>query len=161
MLGTDSLKIWGAAIGLAAVVACSGGESGAESEQEESNGAVETAAETSEAVGMATEQEMELPEGVTSEKVEQGSEIFAGAGLCYVCHGADGKGAPGLGADLTDSEWLHSDGSYESIIETTIKGVSGEESTSGTPMPPKGGSGITDDQAGAVAAYVYTLRGGE
>ena len=160
MLDTGSLKLWGAAISLAGLVACSGGESGAESEQEDSNGAVETAAETSEAVGMATEQ-MELPEGVTSEMVEQGSEIFAGAGLCYVCHGADGKGAPGLGADLTDGEWLHSDGSYESIIETTIKGVSGEESTSGTPMPPKGGSGITDDQVGAVAAYVYTLRGGE
>jgi mono/diheme cytochrome c family protein len=30
----------------------------------------------------------------------------------------------------------------------------------GTAMPPKGGSGITDDQVRAVAAYVLTLAAG-
>lgn len=53
---------------------------------------------------------------------------------------------------------MQNDGSYEGIVETVMNGVSGEESSSGTPMPPKGGSGITDEQVRAVAAYVYSLR---
>jgi mono/diheme cytochrome c family protein len=89
--------------------------------------------------------------------VNQGKEIFAGAGLCNVCHGADGTGMPGLGANLTDDQWLHSDGSYQGIIQTVTSGVEASSSSTGTAMPPKGGSGITDDQVKAVAAYVYTL----
>nr|MDP2577472.1 hypothetical protein [Candidatus Palauibacterales bacterium] len=68
-----------------------------------------------------------------------------------------GKGMPGLGADLTDGEWVHIDGSYESMVTLITDGVSAEASTTGTPMSPRGGSSITDDQVRAVGAYVYTL----
>ncbi len=99
----------------------------------------------------------ELPEGVTAAMIEEGEAIYAGAGICMSCHGATGEGIPNLGANLTDDEWLHTDGSYESIVENIMKGVTSQESSSGVPMPAKGGAAITDDQVKAVAAYVWTL----
>jgi len=99
----------------------------------------------------------ELPEGVTSAMVAEGKTIFGGAGICLSCHAPDGSGVPNLGADLTDDEWTHSDGGYEGIVASVMDGVTADASTSGIPMPPKGGSSISDDQASAVAAYVWTL----
>jgi mono/diheme cytochrome c family protein len=100
---------------------------------------------------------MALPEGVTMEMVNQGKEVYAGAGLCYVCHGAEGQGMPGLGANLTDEEWTHGDGSFDALVETVMNGVDSGASTTGTAMPAKGGSGISDEQVREVAAYVWTL----
>lgn len=99
----------------------------------------------------------ELPEGVTMAMVEEGKALFGGIGICMSCHMADGTGVPNLGADLTDDEWVHSDGSYDGIVKSVIDGVSADASSTGIPMPPKGGSAISDDQAKAVSAYVWTL----
>ena len=99
----------------------------------------------------------ELPEGVTAVMVEEGEAIYSGAGICFTCHVATGEGIPNLGADLTDDEWLHTDGSYEALVENIMEGVTSQESSSGVPMPAKGGAAITDDQVKAVAAYVWTL----
>lgn len=96
-----------------------------------------------------------LPEGVTQAMVDKGKEIYAKQGLCYACHGQEGKGL--VGPNLTDDVWLHSKGTYPEIVAQIIKGVPKEESKSGVPMPPKGGSSITDDEVKAVAAYVYRL----
>jgi mono/diheme cytochrome c family protein len=89
--------------------------------------------------------------------VEEGKGIFNGAGICMSCHGPAGEGIPNLGASLADDEWLHVDGSYESIVDNIMTGVTAQESSSGIPMPAKGGTAITDDQVNAVAAYVWTL----
>ncbi len=99
----------------------------------------------------------QLPEGVTQQMIDQGKAIFNGAGICMVCHGTDAKGMPNLGANLTDDEWNQGDGSYEAIIEIIKAGVSSDKSSSGTVMPPKGGSQINDEQLRAVAAYVWSL----
>lgn len=99
----------------------------------------------------------ELPEGVTRAMVAQGKTVFEGAGICATCHGAAGEGVPNLGGDLTDGEWLHSDGSYQAIVGTIMNGVPPEASSSGIPMPPKGGTNISDEQVRAAAAYVWTL----
>jgi mono/diheme cytochrome c family protein len=99
----------------------------------------------------------ELPEGVTAEMVEQGKAVYGGAGICSSCHGPAGAGIPSLGADLTDSEWLHSDGSYEGMVKTVMEGVTAQASSSGVPMPAKGGTNISDDDVKAVSAYVWTL----
>ncbi len=144
------LMALGTALGLVIMVGCGGGEG-----QQAAAGESETPA----AASQAEEQQVELPEGVTMEMVNQGKEIYSGAGLCYTCHGAMGEGVPNLGADLTDDEWLHSDGSFEGIVTIVIDGVDTSASSTGTPMPPKGGSGITDDQSRAVSAYVLTLKG--
>ena len=98
-----------------------------------------------------------LPPGVTSKMISQGKTLFHGAGLCTVCHGQDAKGMPNMGANLTDTTWLHNDGSYEGILNTIKSGVTSEQSTTGTVMPPKGGSSLSDDQVKAVAAYVWSL----
>ena len=99
----------------------------------------------------------ELPEGVTPEMVEQGKAIYGGPGICSSCHGPAGAGIPSLGANLTDSEWLHSDGSYDGMTKTVAEGVTAQASSSGVPMPAKGGTNISDDDVKAVTAYVWTL----
>ena len=46
--------------------------------------------------------------------------------ICAACHGAEGKGNPGLGApNLTDRIWLHGSGE-PTIIETITRGRSGQ-----------------------------------
>src|SRR4051794_18315048 len=87
--------------------------------------------------------------------IAQGDSIFHGKGNCYACHGANAQGA--VGPNLTDAEWIHSDGSYDAIVKQVTTGVTKEESKSGIPMPAKGGSTITDDEVKAVAAYVHSL----
>ncbi len=99
----------------------------------------------------------ERPAGMTDVMVEEGAQIYAGAGICAACHGPDGKGA--IGPDLTDAEWLVGDGEYEQLVDQILEGVSPDEATNelGAIMPPKGGAAITDAQVRAVAAYVWTL----
>ena len=97
----------------------------------------------------------QAPDGVTAAAITQGDSIFHGKGNCYACHGANAQGA--VGPNLTDAEWLHSDGSYDAIVKQITTGVPQAESKSGIAMPPKGGSTITDDEVKAVAAYVYSL----
>ncbi|MCH7875680.1 MAG: cytochrome c [Gemmatimonadetes bacterium] len=97
-----------------------------------------------------------LPEGVTAQMIETGAALYGGAGLCAVCHGANGEGS--IGPDLADDEWVHSDGSYDAIVHQILEGVPADKSESGVPMPPKGGATLTDEQVRAVAAYVWSLR---
>ena len=107
-------------------------------------------------------QELELPKGVTPELIVQGKGIFLDQGLCYICHGVDATGARGVGADLTDDEWWHNDGSYEAIVNQILTGVTTEQARNplGAMMPPRGGSAITEEQVRAVAAYVWSLSNG-
>jgi cbb3-type cytochrome c oxidase subunit III len=100
----------------------------------------------------------DMPEGVTTQMIEEGGKLYRGDGICYACHGQDGKGMQGLGANLADDEWLHSDGSVEGILKTIINGVSGDKSSVGVSMPAGGGSALSDEKLSAVAAYVWSLR---
>lgn len=86
----------------------------------------------------------------------RGDTLYHGPGNCYACHGTKAIGA--VGPNLTDAEWIHSKGTYEEIVAQILKGVPKEEAKSGIPMPPKGGSTISDGDVKAVAAYVYSLR---
>jgi cytochrome c oxidase cbb3-type subunit 3 len=100
----------------------------------------------------------DLPEGVTPELIAAGDALFHGPALCFACHGGDGKGIPGLGADLTDDEWGNTDGSFTGLIERVKEGVTGDLSSTGVPMPPMGGAQLTTEQIQAVAAYAWSLR---
>ncbi len=95
-----------------------------------------------------------IPQGATQEMVAKGNEIYHKQGLCYACHGQDGKGL--VGPNLTDDVWLHSKGSYEDLVKQITLGVTKEQSKTGIPMPAKGGSSISEDDVKAVAAYVYS-----
>ena len=102
-------------------------------------------------------QAQSLPEGVTDAMVQEGQQIFAGAGICAACHGPDATGL--IGPDLTDTEWLIGDGEYDQLVAQILQGVTAAEATNPLKaiMPPKGGAGITDAQVRSVAAYVWTL----
>ena len=95
------------------------------------------------------------PAGVTPAAIAQGDSVFHKDGLCYACHGSKAEGA--VGPNLTDGEWLHGDGSYDFLVATITSGVPADKAKKGIPMPPKGGSSISDEQVKAVAAYVYSL----
>ena len=97
----------------------------------------------------------QAPAAVTPAAIAEGDSIFHSKGNCYACHGTNAQGA--VGPNLTDAEWIHSDGSYDAIVKQVTTGVPQAESKSGIAMPPKGGSTITDDEVKAVAAYVYSL----
>jgi mono/diheme cytochrome c family protein len=96
-----------------------------------------------------------LPAGVTREMVDRGKKVFTGPGMCSACHGMEGKGA--VGPNLTDTLWIHNRGEYERIVEVIRSGVTARQSKSGVIMPPKGGSAISDVDASAAAAYVWSL----
>lgn len=132
------------------LVACGGsGDGGTE--------AADEPAATSEMPAETPATDVALPDGVTTAMVDQGKQIFSGAGICFTCHGQAGEGMPNLGANLTDSEWIHSDGSYDGIVGTITNGVTAQQSTSGSPMVARGGTNLNDEQVRAVAAYVWTL----
>jgi cbb3-type cytochrome c oxidase subunit III len=84
-----------------------------------------------------------------------GKAIFEGKGICHVCHGPDAKGTP-LAPNLTDAEWLHSDGSLDGITKTIKAGVASPKKHP-APMPPLGGAQLTDAEVQAVARYVFSL----
>jgi mono/diheme cytochrome c family protein len=88
--------------------------------------------------------------------IARGDAVYHGPGNCYACHGSNATGS--VGPNLTDSEWVHSKGTYEDIVAQINTGVAKEQSKTGIPMPPKGGGAISDDDVKAVAAYVYSLR---
>ncbi len=96
-----------------------------------------------------------MPAGVTPAAIAKGDTVFHKSGLCYACHGSNAEGA--VGPNLTDAEWLHGDGSYDMIVATVTAGIPAEKAKKGIPMPPKGGSSITDEEVKAVSAYVYSL----
>lgn len=87
--------------------------------------------------------------------IARGEAVYNGPGNCYACHGAKAAGL--VGPNLTDAEWIHSKGTLEDIEKQIIEGVSKEEAKSGIPMPPKGGSTISDEDIKACAAYVHSL----
>ena len=101
------------------------------------------------------QQKAAAPAGVTPAAIAQGDSIFHKDGMCYACHGTNAEGV--VGPNLTDAEWLHGDGSYDFLVATITSGIPAEKAKKGVPMPPKGGSSITDEQVKAVAAYVYSL----
>jgi mono/diheme cytochrome c family protein len=96
---------------------------------------------------------------VAPAQVALGDSVFhgrVGGALCYVCHGANGKGVAGIGPNLTDKEWLNADGSVASIEKVVTEGVAKPKKMP-APMPPKGGGQLNEGQIKAVAAYVYSL----
>lgn len=176
MFRKSGVAVVALALSLTAALACGGAETG---QQQPAAGQTAAAQPAAQPTQMAQSQEMaghemegqemeghamgdeqqqaKLPEGVTQEMINQGKSLFVGAGLCSVCHGPEGKGVPNLGANLADAEWVHSDGSLAGISKTIMEGVDASKSTTGAAMPAKGGSGITDEQVKAVAAYVYSI----
>lgn len=97
------------------------------------------------------------PVPMTPENIAMGKAIFDGKGLCFKCHGPEGKGNGKLAAFLepsprnfTNAEWQkdRSDGELLWIIKN------GSEGTGMASMAP---SEITSEEAWYVIAYIRTL----
>lgn len=96
---------------------------------------------------------------ITSAMVALGDSIFhgkAGRGTCFVCHGMDANGNPGIAPSLRSGHWIHGDGSYRFILSTITTGVH-KPKQGDVPMPAGGGTQFTSARLHAVAAYVYSL----
>lgn len=129
-----------------ALVACGGGDSAPAS-----SSSAAPAAQVASAVSYD-------PAKITPAMVALGDSIFhgkIGASSCQACHGIGGKNGTAA-PDLADTDWLHSDGSFEGIAKTIKAGVMSPKEATGV-MPPYGGVMLPEDRLAAVAAYVYKL----
>ncbi len=104
-----------------------------------------------------------IPEAALASMIETGSELFNG-GTCIICHAVGGRSDGNRAPDFTDAEWLHSDGSYEGIMQTLIWGVKREEMKAVAPRPffmaPDGGMSLSGEERRALVAYVWSLGHG-
>lgn len=88
----------------------------------------------------------------------KGKTLFEGT--CAACHGPDAKGLPGLGKDLTTSEFAKgkTDAELVAFIKTG-RPASDPLNTTGVEMPPKGGNAsFTDQDLADIVAYARTLE---
>lgn len=109
---------------------------------------------------LAQDAEDATPESVTPEQILAGSNLYNG-GTCIFCHAIAGKGSGTRGPDLSDVEWLHSQGDLDGILQTILAGVPQQSIKAVKPRPfpmnPKGGLNVPDEQIANVAAYVWAL----
>lgn len=105
----------------------------------------------------------EAPEGTTPEMVAAGQQIFTGQGICFSCHGPDGKGTA-LAPDLTSGKWLWVDPSKGDVlgqVQQIVRNGVPQPKQFSAPMLPMGGAQLTDEQIRDVAAYVVSISGGK
>ena len=98
------------------------------------------------------------PESITPQELALGDSIFHGLippTSCQACHGPDAKGGT-VAPNLTDSVWIHIDGSFPAIYKQIATGVAQPKQYLGQ-MPPFGGTPLSPEKHRAVAAYVYSL----
>ncbi len=76
-------------------------------------------------------------------------------GTCKACHGADAKGLPNLGRDLTISEFVKSK-TDEELLAFIIEGREPEGEFA--EMPPRGGNAaLSDDDLRNIIAFVRSI----
>jgi mono/diheme cytochrome c family protein len=83
---------------------------------------------------------VQLPEGVTLDMVQQGKTVFETT-TCFTCHGMEATGTA-LAPSLRDQDWLNSDGSFEGIMGVVRSGVAQPQQYP-APMLPMGGVQMT------------------
>ncbi len=78
---------------------------------------------------------------------------------CATCHGPQGQGLPGLGKNLTTSQFVESQSLDDFVAFLKIGREAGHpENTTGIAMPPRGGNpALTDDQLRSIAQFVKDL----
>lgn len=90
-------------------------------------------------------------------KVAKGNELFHGAGGCFACHGADGKGNQAIGsANLTDKIWLWANVPGAKSADEKVAAVKGViMSGLNKGVMPAWKDRLTDAQIKLLAAYVH------
>jgi len=91
----------------------------------------------------------------------KGDSLF-NSGTCQRCHGEGGTGSV-RAPDLTDTDWVQSDGSLEGIRQTIFWGVRRRDLSDPSlrlEMNPAGGMHLEWEDYEALAAYVWSLSNG-
>lgn len=90
--------------------------------------------------------------------VERGREAFLSA--CLACHGENGEARPGLGKDISTSEFVAAMSNDELAMFLKKGRDPGDPlNTTGIGMPPKGGNpAITDAQLIDIVAFIRSLQ---
>jgi mono/diheme cytochrome c family protein len=99
------------------------------------------------------------PAGGAAGQVEEGRQVFAGAGICFTCHGQNAQGTP-LGPNLADGQWLwvEEGPNFQAELANVIRAGVPQPREYPAPMPPRGGANLSDQQIDAVAAYLISLN---
>ena len=108
---------------------------------------------TSPAVVEAEEEEVE----VAAEPGLDGEALFKVT--CPACHGADAKGVPGLGKDMTNSAFIQNASDAE-LAEFIKRGRAADDpmNTTGVVMPPYGANmALSDAEVLAIVQYMRSL----
>lgn len=85
---------------------------------------------------------------------------IAYAATCSACHGADAKGVPSLGKDMTTSAFIKGL-TDDQMLDFVKKGrpASDPANTTKVDMPPKGGNpALTDQDLYDIIAFIRTLN---
>lgn len=87
-----------------------------------------------------------------------GKQLFAGT--CATCHGPAGEGLPGLGKDMTTSQFIAGKTDQELVDFVKVgRDPSDPLNTTGVAMPPKGGNpALTDQNLFDIVAYIRTIH---
>jgi mono/diheme cytochrome c family protein len=87
-----------------------------------------------------------------------GQELFAGT--CAACHGPQGEGIPGLGKDMTTSQFIAGKTDQELIDFIKVgRDPSDPLNTTGVAMPPKGGNpALSDQDLADIVAFIRTIH---
>jgi disulfide bond formation protein DsbB len=87
-----------------------------------------------------------------------GQEKFVST--CSACHGPEGKGVPGLGKDMTTSEFIAGKTDQELVEFIKVgRDPSDPLNTTGVAMPPKGGNpALSEEDLFDIVAYIRTIH---
>ena len=127
------------------ITACGGSSSSSQSSSQNSSSSQATATPTPEEVA---------PSGDPA----VGKELFGTT--CVACHGPEGKGVPGLGKDMTTSEFIASKTDSELLDFIKVgRDPSDPLNTTGVAMPPKGGNpALSNENLLNIVSFVRTLQ---
>ena len=93
-----------------------------------------------------------------AEMISEGDSLFQQT--CFTCHGADGKGLPNLGKDLTTSEFVK-DSTDGELLTYVLEGRAADDplNTTGIAMPPKGGFDfLSEDDINSIIAFMRSIQ---
>jgi mono/diheme cytochrome c family protein len=87
-----------------------------------------------------------------------GQKLFTST--CSACHGPAGEGLPGLGKDMTTSEFIDSNTDDELVDFIKVgRDPSDPLNTTGVAMPPKAGNpALSDEDLYNVVSYIRTIQ---
>jgi mono/diheme cytochrome c family protein len=107
----------------------------------------------------AAAQEVQLPAGVTVDRVKEGMQLYQSKGACASCHGELGVGTTD-GPTLLTGQWKLGSGSYEWLCHIVRHAGWGSTSPSGDPQAMRGPTVLDADEVNLVAAYVWSISRG-